>query len=77
MLYYVVVCVYSILGMALTTDTLYNTHMTSVTRSSDDFWPNDPKSHPTHLYANAMTSLFVGDLVLPDWDMFVSGHPMV
>lgn len=63
--------------MSLTTDIIYNTRNTCIMRTSDDFFPDEPRSHPFHLYANAMTSLFIGDLILPDWDMFVSGLSMV
>jgi raffinose synthase len=29
-----------------------------------------------HLYANAQVGLWFGEFILPDWDMFQSGHPM-
>ncbi len=48
---------------------------TVVARSSDDFWPQDPASHTTHVSVNAYNSLFMGAVVQPDWDMFHSRHP--
>jgi raffinose synthase len=44
-------------------------------RTSTDFWPDIPKSHGFHLYTNAQVSLWFGQFVHPDWDMFASGHP--
>lgn len=44
-------------------------------RTSNDFWPDLPDSHGLHLYTNALVSLWFGQFVHPDWDMFVSGHP--
>ena len=48
---------------------------TTVARSSDDFWPQDPASHTTHVAVNAYNSLFMVPLLQPDWDMFHSRHP--
>lgn len=48
---------------------------TVIARSSDDFWPQDPASHTTHVAVNAYNSLFMGAVVQPDWDMFHSRHP--
>ncbi|KND91250.1 putative galactinol--sucrose galactosyltransferase 6 [Tolypocladium ophioglossoides CBS 100239] len=44
-------------------------------RSSDDFFPEIPASHPWHVWANAHNSIFMQFLnVLPDWDMFQTVH---
>lgn len=44
-------------------------------RTSDDFFPDVPSSHPWHVFTNAHTALFVQHLnVLPDWDMFQTSH---
>ncbi|EKX37364.1 hypothetical protein GUITHDRAFT_78114, partial [Guillardia theta CCMP2712] len=48
---------------------------TSIVRASDDFWPDDPASHTTHLVNVAYNSLFLGEIAQPDWDMFQSDHP--
>ena len=46
-----------------------------LTRTSADFWPQRPASHGLHLCVNAWVSLWFGEFVQPDWDMFQSGHP--
>jgi raffinose synthase len=54
---------------------LYNTPSSSLTRTSDDFFPHRPESHGAHLWNNALVSLWFGEFAHPDWDMFQSGHP--
>ncbi|KAI9656189.1 MAG: hypothetical protein M1821_004851 [Bathelium mastoideum] len=45
-------------------------------RNSDDFYPNEPASHPWHIFCNAHNALFTQHLnVIPDWDMFQTAHP--
>lgn len=46
----------------------------TLTRTSTDFWPKRPETHGLHLYTNAQVSLWFGQFVHPDWDMFQSGH---
>jgi len=48
---------------------------TAVVRASDDFFPRDPVSHTIHIAAVAYNSVFLGEFMLPDWDMFHSLHP--
>ncbi|KAF2840507.1 glycoside hydrolase family 36 protein [Patellaria atrata CBS 101060] len=44
-------------------------------RNSDDFFPDQPASHPWHIFCNAYNALFTQYLnVLPDWDMFQTVH---
>ncbi|CAG8983430.1 hypothetical protein HYALB_00000599 [Hymenoscyphus albidus] len=44
-------------------------------RNSEDFFPDDPTSHPWHIFCNAHTNVFTQHLnVLPDWDMFQTSH---
>ncbi|MHB9132263.1 MAG: Sip1-related alpha-galactosidase [Armatimonadota bacterium] len=62
--------------MSLSSDMLYSTLNSTLTRTSTDFWPTLPASHGLHLYNNAQVSLWFGEFVHPDWDMFQSGHPM-
>ncbi|CAI7893517.1 unnamed protein product [Closterium sp. NIES-54] len=61
--------------MSHNTDGIYMTQQTAVVRASDEFWPNDPASHTIHLLAVAYNSMFLGEFMLPDWDMFHSLHP--
>ncbi len=55
-------------------DYLFNAMTSNVTRSSGDFFPDIPQSHGFHILINAHTSFWMGEIVLPDWDMFQSGH---
>ncbi|CAN6165573.1 unnamed protein product [Urochloa humidicola] len=61
--------------MCHNTDTLYSSRRTAVVRSSDDFYPRDPASHTIHVASVAYNSLFLGEFMQPDWDMFQSLHP--
>lgn len=45
-----------------------------LSRSSRDFIPLQPDAHGMHLYSNAQVSLWFGNFMQPDWDMFQSGH---
>jgi raffinose synthase len=62
--------------MSCANDMLYTALNSNLTRTSTDFWPNDPSSHGLHLYTNALVSLWFSQFVHPDWDMFQSGHQM-
>ncbi|KAJ8512999.1 hypothetical protein OPV22_003433 [Ensete ventricosum] len=61
--------------MCHNTDGLYSTKQTAVVRASDDFYPRDPASHTIHISSVAYNTLFLGEFMLPDWDMFHSLHP--
>ncbi|XP_011084119.1 probable galactinol--sucrose galactosyltransferase 6 [Sesamum indicum] len=56
-------------------DSLYCSKQTAIVRASDDFFPRNPVSHTIHIAAVAYNSLFLGEIMLPDWDMFHSLHP--
>lgn len=43
---------------------------TAVVRASDDFYPRDPASHTIHVSSVAYNTLFLGEFMQPDWDMF-------
>ncbi|MCO5567681.1 hypothetical protein L7F22_021375 [Adiantum nelumboides] len=61
--------------MCHNTDGLYSIKQTAIVRASDDFWPRDPASHTIHITAVAYNSIFLGEFMQPDWDMFQSLHP--
>lgn len=61
--------------MCHNTDGIYSTKQTAVVRASDDFYPRDPASHTIHISSVAYNSLFLGEFMQPDWDMFHSLHP--
>ncbi|KAL5710107.1 galactinol--sucrose galactosyltransferase [Ranunculus cassubicifolius] len=60
--------------MGQSTDSLYHSNRSAITRASDDYWPNDPKTQSLHIAAVAFNSIFLGEFVVPDWDMFYSNH---
>ena len=60
--------------MCHSTENLYRYKTTSIARASDDFYPARPESHSVHLVNVAYNTLFVGEICLPDWDMFQSKH---
>ncbi|CAN6696467.1 unnamed protein product [Malus baccata var. baccata] len=62
--------------MSHNTDALYSVKRTAVIRASDDFWPRDPASHTIHIASVAYNTVFLGEFMQPDWDMFHSLHPM-
>eukprot|EP01018_Ginkgo_biloba_P014618 Gb_25111 [translate_table: standard] len=61
--------------MSHNTDALYCSKQTAVIRASDDFYPRDPVSHTIHIASVAYNSVFLGEFMQPDWDMFHSLHP--
>ncbi|XP_024979506.1 probable galactinol--sucrose galactosyltransferase 6 [Cynara cardunculus var. scolymus] len=61
--------------MSHNTDSLYCSRQTAVVRASDDFYPLDPISHTIHIASVAYNSVFLGEFMQPDWDMFHSLHP--
>nr|XP_004508462.1 probable galactinol--sucrose galactosyltransferase 6 isoform X2 [Cicer arietinum] len=61
--------------MSHNTDALYYSKQTAVVRASDDFYPRDPVSHTIHIASVAYNSIFLGEFMQPDWDMFHSLHP--
>ncbi|KAL3824516.1 hypothetical protein ACJIZ3_020545 [Penstemon smallii] len=56
-------------------ESIYCSKQTAVVRASDDFYPRDPVSHTIHIAAVAYNTVFLGEIMLPDWDMFHSLHP--
>ncbi|CAI9088136.1 OLC1v1022382C1 [Oldenlandia corymbosa var. corymbosa] len=62
--------------MSHNTDGLYSAKRSAVIRASDDFWPRDPASHTIHIASVAYNTIFLGEFMQPDWDMFHSLHPM-
>ncbi|KAL3533801.1 hypothetical protein ACH5RR_007322 [Cinchona calisaya] len=61
--------------MCHNTDGIYSAKQTAIVRASDDFYPRDPASHTIHISSVAYNSLFLGEFMHPDWDMFHSLHP--
>ena len=62
--------------MSASAEVAYHTLSSTLLRSFTDFWPHHPESHGLHMYANAQSSLWLGEFIHPDWDMFQSDHVM-
>lgn len=62
-------------SMSNSPECLYLAARSTVMRTSDDFWPLRADSHGAHVYTNAHASLWFGEFMQPDWDMFQSDHP--
>ena len=62
--------------MSCSSEVFYSALNSNLIRTSTDFWPDKPESHGLHLYINATVSLWFGEFLHPDWDMFQSGHKM-
>jgi raffinose synthase len=62
--------------MSCSNEALYSTAASTIARTSDDFYPDKPASHGAHLWVNAFVSLWFGEFIHPDWDMFQSAHAL-
>ncbi len=60
--------------MSCSNDHILNTLSSVVMRSSDDFFPSQPQSHGVHILRNAFASMFMGEFLICDWDMFQTKH---
>ncbi|XP_077237512.1 putative galactinol--sucrose galactosyltransferase 2 isoform X2 [Tasmannia lanceolata] len=60
--------------MAHSTDSVYSSKRSAVTRASDDYMPRNQLSQTLHVAAVAFNSIFLGEITVPDWDMFYSHH---
>ena len=60
--------------MSNTQDVAYNMSASTAWRNSDDFYPNQPHSHSSHMVINAYNAVWSHTFACPDWDMFMSGH---
>lgn len=61
--------------MCHSTDNIYHFGDTAMCRASDDFFPRNSASWTAHIVGVAFNSVFLGEVVQPDWDMFHSSHP--
>ncbi|XP_031393395.1 probable galactinol--sucrose galactosyltransferase 2 isoform X2 [Punica granatum] len=60
--------------MGQSTDSIYHCKQSAITRASDDYYPNNPTTQTLHIVSVAYNSMFLGEVVVPDWDMFYSLH---
>ncbi|XAR50262.1 Galactinol--sucrose galactosyltransferase [Bertholletia excelsa] len=60
--------------MSLNSDSIYSLKRSAVARVSEDFMPRKPTFQTLHVATVAFNSLLLGEIVVPDWDMFQSNH---
>ncbi|KAK1310799.1 putative galactinol--sucrose galactosyltransferase 2 [Acorus calamus] len=58
----------------LAMDRMEISNASAITRASDDYYPKNPASQTLHIATVAFNSIFLGEIVVPDWDMFYSDH---
>ncbi|KAK1395425.1 Galactinol--sucrose galactosyltransferase [Heracleum sosnowskyi] len=60
--------------MGQSTDSMYHSKRSAITRVSDDYYPKNATTQTLHIAAVAYNSILFGEVVVPDWDMFYSKH---
>ncbi|KAK4438452.1 putative galactinol--sucrose galactosyltransferase 2 [Sesamum alatum] len=60
--------------MSHNTDSIYSSRRSATARASEDFMPWEPTFQTLHVASVAFNSLLLGEIVVPDWDMFQSNH---
>eukprot|EP00257_Ricinus_communis_P027738 XP_025015152.1 probable galactinol--sucrose galactosyltransferase 2 [Ricinus communis] len=60
--------------MSHNSDSIYSSKKSAVARASEDFMPREPTLQTLHIATVAFNSLLLGEIVVPDWDMFHSKH---
>ena len=66
--------IHTINCMCHSSENLYRYKVTALARASEDFFPDQAESHSVHLVNVAYNSVYLGNICLPDWDMFHSLH---
>ncbi|KAK6920610.1 Glycosyl hydrolases 36 [Dillenia turbinata] len=62
-------------GLSLKNDShIVSSKRTASARASEDFLPREPTLQTLHVASVAFNSLLLGEIVVPDWDMFYSVH---
>jgi hypothetical protein len=61
--------------MAMSWENVGAFNQSNIARSSNDFLPTVPDNGPQHLACNIYNSLWLSQIVTPDFDMFESHHP--
>ncbi|XP_051136757.1 probable galactinol--sucrose galactosyltransferase 2 [Andrographis paniculata] len=60
--------------MSLNNDYVYSSKKSATARASEDFMPREPSFQTLHVASVAFNSLLLGEVSVPDWDMFQSNH---
>ncbi|XP_057548850.1 probable galactinol--sucrose galactosyltransferase 2 [Amaranthus tricolor] len=60
--------------MSHNSDSIFSSMKSAVARASEDFMPQEPTLQTMHIASVSFNSLLLGEIVVPDWDMFHSKH---
>ncbi|KAJ8431417.1 hypothetical protein Cgig2_004449 [Carnegiea gigantea] len=60
--------------MSHNSDSIFSSNSSAVARASEDFMPREPTLQTLHIASVSFNSLLLGEIVVPDWDMFHSKH---
>ncbi|XP_051133190.1 probable galactinol--sucrose galactosyltransferase 2 [Andrographis paniculata] len=60
--------------MCHNSDSIFSSNKSAAARASEDFMPNEPTFQTLHIASVSFNSLLLGEIVVPDWDMFHSKH---
>ncbi|KAL1542017.1 putative galactinol--sucrose galactosyltransferase 2 isoform X2 [Salvia divinorum] len=60
--------------MCHNSDSIFSSKKSATARASEDFMPNEPTFQTLHIATVSFNSLLLGEVVVPDWDMFHSNH---
>ncbi|KAK7350666.1 hypothetical protein VNO77_09524 [Canavalia gladiata] len=60
--------------MSHNSDSIYSSKKSATARASEDFMPREPTFQTLHIASVAFNSLLLGEIFVPDWDMFHSKH---
>ncbi|KAI3464163.1 hypothetical protein Pfo_020826 [Paulownia fortunei] len=60
--------------MCHNSDSIFSSKKSATARASEDFMPNEPTFQTLHIASVSFNSLLLGEIVVPDWDMFHSNH---
>ncbi|XP_027942108.1 probable galactinol--sucrose galactosyltransferase 2 isoform X2 [Vigna unguiculata] len=60
--------------MCHNSDSIYSSKKSATARASEDFMPREPTYQTLHVASVAFNSLLLGEIFVPDWDMFHSKH---
>ncbi|KAL2482581.1 putative galactinol--sucrose galactosyltransferase 2 [Forsythia ovata] len=60
--------------MCHNSDSIFSSKKSAAARASEDFMPNEPTFQTLHIASVSFNSLLIGEIVVPDWDMFHSNH---
>ncbi|XP_004975984.2 probable galactinol--sucrose galactosyltransferase 2 [Setaria italica] len=60
--------------MSHNSDCIFSALKSAVARASEDFMPREPTLQTLHIASVSFNSILLGEIFIPDWDMFHSKH---